>query len=253
MVSQQIRVGTAGWALPRASSAQFPALGSHLERYAQRLNLSEINSSFHRSHQRKTYERWARTTPRDFLFSLKLPRTLTHERLLEGAIDGPLEAFLEESAGLQEKRGPLLIQLPPRLAFESAVARSFFKTLRRRFKGWVALEPRHPSWFTAPASTLCRQLGVTRVAADPARVPDSAPASDWGGFVYHRLHGAPRVYYSAYQDDVLKRLSDQLAQQAETVPVFCVFDNTTLGHATENALWVRRRLAVAPLKASPPP
>ena len=57
------RIGTAGWSIPRQHAAAFPAGGSHLERYAQRFNAVEINSSFYRPHRRATYERWAASVP----------------------------------------------------------------------------------------------------------------------------------------------------------------------------------------------
>jgi uncharacterized protein YecE (DUF72 family) len=78
MTSQPpLRIGTAGWSVPSRYSGTIPAGGSHLERYARRLNAAEINSSFHRPHQRKTYERWACCTPANFRFSVKVPKTMT--------------------------------------------------------------------------------------------------------------------------------------------------------------------------------
>jgi uncharacterized protein YecE (DUF72 family) len=78
-------VGTAGWSLDRRYAAHFPGAGSHLQRYSGSFNAAEINSSFHRPHRRSTYERWAASVPEDFRFSVKLPKTITHERrLIEG-------------------------------------------------------------------------------------------------------------------------------------------------------------------------
>ena len=74
-----IRIGTAGWSIPRAAASEFSGIGSHLERYARVLPCAEINSSFHRPHALKVYERWAASTPPSFRFSVKLPRTITHE------------------------------------------------------------------------------------------------------------------------------------------------------------------------------
>src|SRR5581483_5485928 len=105
------RIGTAGWAVterPVAAEA-----GSHLERYARKLNAVEINSSFHRPHRTSTYARWAAATPADFRFAVKLPKAMTHERNLKdcGAL---LDRFMAEVAGLGEKLGVLLVQLPPK-------------------------------------------------------------------------------------------------------------------------------------------
>src|SRR6201990_2091516 len=97
-------IGTAGWSIPASYAADFPDKGTHLERYAARMNAVEINSSFYRPHQRKTYERWAAGVPEDFRFSVKLPRSITQEKRLRN-YDAPLSRFLEESAGLGGKLG----------------------------------------------------------------------------------------------------------------------------------------------------
>jgi uncharacterized protein YecE (DUF72 family) len=98
--------------------------GSHLERYARRLNVAEINSSFYRPHQRKTYERWAQSTPAGFRFSVKVQKAMTHEQGLAGC-GALLDGFAAEVAGLGGKLGVLLVQLPPKLAIEKR-GRSFF-------------------------------------------------------------------------------------------------------------------------------
>jgi uncharacterized protein YecE (DUF72 family) len=77
-----VRIGCAGWSLPRDSWPQFPDTGPHLQRYAKRFNAVEINSSFYRPHQPATYERWAAAVPAGFRFSVKLPKTITHEKRL---------------------------------------------------------------------------------------------------------------------------------------------------------------------------
>ena len=78
----RMRVGCAGWSLPRAVWPEFPAVGTHLQRYAQRLNAAEINSSFYRPHQPGAYARWAASVPDNFRFSVKLPKTITHQQRL---------------------------------------------------------------------------------------------------------------------------------------------------------------------------
>src|SRR5512140_3776207 len=113
-------VGTAGWTIPAAFRAAFPAGGSHLERYAQVLPCAEINSSFHRSHMQRTWERWARSVPSTFRFAVKAPKTITHESSLE-CTKNDLEAFLIQAVLLGSALGPILFQTPPKLAFDSVV------------------------------------------------------------------------------------------------------------------------------------
>ena len=111
MPTHEIRVGCAGWSIPRDHPALFPGDGPHLSRYSGRFPAVEINSSFYRPHRPATYARWASETPDGFAFSLKIPKEITHTRRLVG-IDDPLARFLDESSALGPKRGPLLVQLP---------------------------------------------------------------------------------------------------------------------------------------------
>jgi len=241
-----IRIGTAGWSVPRACAAAFAEEGTALERYAGRFSAAEINSSFHRPHRPETYARWAAAVPAGFRFSVKVPRTITHERRLVDAAE-PLDRFLGEIQPLGEKLGPLLVQLPPSLGFDPAVADAFFAGLRNRHAGPVGCEPRHATWFEDSADELLRRFGVARVAADPARVPQAAESGGCPDLVYHRLHGSPVIYRSAYDPAFLDALALRLLEQAQAgVEVWCIFDNTMLGAATANALALLERLAPEP-------
>ncbi len=152
-----IVIGTAGWSIPRVCAERFPIDGTHLQRYGQVLRGVEINSSFYRHHATETYARWAKQTPRAFRFAVKLPRLITHEQGLRAASQA-LQEFLGSVAGLGQRLGPLLVQLPPSLAFEGRVARGFFALLRQRHDGAVVCEPRHASWFGSTADRLADPL-----------------------------------------------------------------------------------------------
>lgn len=222
-------IGTAGWNIAAQYKSTFPDTGTQLEKYAARLNGVEINSSFYRPHQRKTYERWAASVPAAFRFSVKLPRTITHDRRLRDS-DDLLHRFLDEVSGLGSKLGVLLVQLPPSLAYDAATAKDFFAGLTQ-VDARIACEPRHASWFTAAADQALKRLGIARVAADPPRTPQGdAPGGDTS-FGYWRLHGSPRIYYSDYSAAVLKDMARKMRAHD-----WCIFDNTTAFHALGNAL-----------------
>ena len=136
-------VGCAGWALASKDGSSFPGEGTHLERYARVFPCVEINSSFYRSHQEKTYLRWADSVPEAFRFSVKMPRTITHELRLQKC-EVPLRAFLNEVAALGAKLGCILIQLPPSLALDVKTARGFFSLLRKHTPLPVATPDKTP-------------------------------------------------------------------------------------------------------------
>lgn len=229
-----IRVGTAGWATPRTVRDRFPAAGSGLGRYAGRFDCVEINTTFYRLHRASTYLGWAEGAPDGFRFAVKAPRTITHERRLAES-EGLLDAFLAEIRLLGEKLGPLLVQLPPSAALDPAVADGFFRGLRERFDGAVACEPRHPTWFDGEAQALLSAHRIARVAADPARVPAAAEPGGWPRLAYWRLHGSPRMYYSAYGEAFLTALAARL-RASDADETWCIFDNTTSGAAAADAL-----------------
>jgi uncharacterized protein YecE (DUF72 family) len=229
----ELRIGTAGWSIPRDIASEFPADGTSLQRYSARFNCAEINSSFHRPHRVSTWQRWRDTVPADFRFSVKLPRAITHDRRLVD-VAAPMHAFLDEVAHLQDRLAVLLIQLPPSLQFDPLVAGSFFGDLASRTSARLACEPRHSSWFEQEADALLVQHKIARVAADPARVPAAAVPGGWTGLRYWRLHGSPVMYRSSYQDRI-DGYVDQIAAAAE-VDCWCVFDNTASSVATGDAL-----------------
>jgi uncharacterized protein YecE (DUF72 family) len=240
-----VRIGCAGWALRKEYAAEFAAEGTHLTRYAGRFPAVEINSSFYKPHKPATYAKWAASVPDGFRFAVKVPKEATHTRRLVD-VEDVLDRFLTESVALGEKLGPLLVQLPPSLVFDADIAEAFFTALRGRFDGCVVLEPRHTTWFEGKAERLVTKFRVARVAADPSVVKDASEPGAWGGLAYYRLHGSPRVYHSAYDDEYLEALADELTKAARSADVWCIFDNTAEGAATSNALDILNLARVNP-------
>ena len=238
-------IGTAGWSIPAQEAARFGPGDSALQRYATRFGGVEVNSSFHRPHRRATWERWADNVPAAFRFAVKLPKVISHERRLVDCGE-PMARFLDEAGGLGEKLAILLLQLPPRLAFDPPVAKPFLAGLVAASPARVVCEPRHPSWFEPEPDALLNDLGIARVAADPALVPPAALPGGWRGLAYWRLHGSPRMYRSSYDDGRLDRYS-ALLREAELAgrAAWCMFDNTAGSAATGDALGVLARLPSA--------
>jgi uncharacterized protein YecE (DUF72 family) len=229
-----IFTGCAGWSLGREHSAAFTAEGTHLQRYAARLNCAEINSSFYRPHRQQTYQRWAARTPVGFRFSVKVPKLISHVQRLQ-ACDQALDEFVLQCSGLGDRLGCLLVQLPPSLAFDESVAEAFFISLRRCFPGPVVFEPRHESWTGAEA--LLVRYQIAQAAVDPSRISTDSTPLGWPGLKYWRLHGSPRIYYSPYELPRLERLAVELqTATAEGQSAWCIFDNTASGAALGNAL-----------------
>jgi uncharacterized protein YecE (DUF72 family) len=233
--SSRVRIGCAGWSIPTRHAALFQDGDSHLARYATRFDAVEINSSFYRSHSAKTYARWASSVPRGFRFSVKLPKTITHDMRLQGA-GNLLSQFAEEVTALGSRLGGVLVQLPPSLSFDARVAGTFFSMLRRRLPSAVACEPRHSSWFEPRVDAFWQRYDIARVATDPTRFAVAAQPGENGRWSYWRWHGSPRMYYDSYDEDRLQALAkSMMMQSSRTRPDWCIFDNTAAGHAVANA------------------
>ena len=236
-----IRIGTAGWSIPRDKADAFAPGGTALERYAACFSATEVNSSFHRPHRLSTWQRWHDSVPAGFRFSVKAPKAITHQRKLADCA-APLAEFLDQVGGLRDKLAVLLVQLPPKLDMDPGVVRPFFRDLGGRSTAAIACEPRHPSWFTPAADDLLEQLGVARVGADPAICEAAARPGEWTRLRYWRLHGSPIIYRSSYGDrigDYAAALENAAAAGGQA---WCIFDNTASSAALGDALALQDEL-----------
>lgn len=220
--------------MPKQFADDFPDEGSHLERYAQTLRGVEINSSFYRPHQAKTYRRWSEETPAEFQFAVKMTSQFTHDQRL-AVSRSELAEWLLPVSELGDKLGALLVQLPPSLDFDKKTAETFFANLRREFDGLVALEPRHVAWTKPSVLKLLDRYTITKVEADPERCPVPETEIRKKQARYLRLHGYPKMYKSDYSQEYLEAWAQEFAAHPSPKS-WIIFDNTTYGFATRNAV-----------------
>ncbi|MRI58933.1 MAG: DUF72 domain-containing protein [Epsilonproteobacteria bacterium] len=226
-----IYIGTAGWSIPKELREYFGEGSNLLQRYATRLNVTEINRTFYAMPRASTFQKWAAETPEEFRFTLKLPRLYTHFKKL-GTTQG-LEEFCSTISHLGAKLLAILVQLPPSLSYEQERAQAFFSTLTTLCTCAIACEPRHESWIEA--EELFQKLGIARVAADPPRFEIDKEPGGYEGFRYYRLHGSPKIYYSSYSEEFLQELAAKLRKDRASMQIV-IFDNTASGAAFSNAL-----------------
>lgn len=232
-----MRVGTAGWNIPAQFRSSFPEEGSHLTRYSQILNAVEINSTFYKFHQAKTFERWASETPEDFEFSIKLHQSFTHKCELKPKAK-ELKEFFSSVHHLGPKFKVLLLQFPGKMLFHEKCMARFYDLVRKNFDGYIVVEPRNETWLSKESRLLLREFNISKVIADPERCPSQLKSvHTYGGLAYYRLHGSPVIYRSSYSAAYLKKLKKELQGHKRG---WCIFDNTTFGSATENALFLMK-------------
>ncbi len=219
-----IRIGCAGWGLSSTVTSSFPGEGSHLE---------------------QTYAHWAESVPDSFRFSVKLPKSITHDARLADT-NALLDEFLHAAGQLGDKLGCWLAQLPPSLPFDHDLADAFFKALRARtLLRSPAKRARHASWFGTHTAALLKMHRISYVDADP--IPDDCEIRHRAdtSLVYVRLHGSPELYKSSYDYTYLDNVARTLHARAKKTPeVWCIFDNTAESYAQPNALHLLERLRV---------
>lgn len=226
-----IYVGTTSWDIPKIAAGAFPKEGEPLLRYADRLNAIEIDNSFYQDIPGSTYKEWAEKTPDHFRFSVKLHKRFTHECDLN--IDrADLIASVAEIMHLGPKLGALLIQLPAGQKFYVERMERFYSAIRSLYHGPLVLEPRNLTWMFRDSIRLMKKYRITKVIADPEKCPGELESE----LAYYRLHGSPDIYSSDYSHYYLDELVLEL--ENTTTDAWCIFDNTTFGYATLNALAV---------------
>jgi uncharacterized protein YecE (DUF72 family) len=238
-----VHIGTSGWSYEHWQGVLYPHGARPRERlgyYAARFRTVEVNSTYYRWPKDAIFASWRRRTPDDFLLTVKAPGLLTHvSRLFKP------ERWVERVAGglarLREKRGVLLAQLPPTLAFDYARLEYFLWRVPR----WVrlAVEFRHPSWHREEVFALLERRGAAYCVMSGARLPCVLRAT--APFVYARLHGPDpeHLYAGSYTDDDLRWWAARVREwEASGREVFLYFNNDGHGHAVRNAETLRRLL-----------
>ena len=247
----RLRFGTSGWSYEEWLGVFYrTASESKLAAYAKVFDTAEIDSSFYRAPAKGMVLGWLRYTPEDFVFTAKVPQTVTHDRRLDVAkkADEDVRAFCELMDPLNDaaKLGPLLLQLPPSLRFDPDTVQAFFEALPHRFK-W-AIEFRHRSWLVPEAYDLLRAHGVAYTIVDEPLLPPDVHVT--APFAYIRWHGRGKDpwYDYHYSEEELKEWVPKMREIAEASdPVYGFFNNHYHGYAPENGLQVLEMLgAITP-------
>jgi uncharacterized protein YecE (DUF72 family) len=186
-------IGTSGWQYRDWRGRFYPAdlaVRGWLEAYAGAFATVESNNAFYRLPERHTFEDWAARTPDDFVMAVKVSRFLTHvKRLAEP--DEPVERFVERTAGLGRKLGPVLLQLPPQLHADPDRLRAALDAFPARIR--VAVEFRHPSWFTDEIRSLLEGHGAALCLADRrGRRTPIWRTTDWTYVRFHEGRSRPK-------------------------------------------------------------
>jgi uncharacterized protein YecE (DUF72 family) len=179
-VSTQIRLGTSSFIADGWNGAFYPKgmkSAEYLRYYSSCFDTVEVDSTFYRCPTADAVNNWALKTPTGFVFSLKIPRTLTHERVLVEC-DEEFEEFVNTAQVLREKLGPMVFQFPffndsafsSHMQFVSRL-QAFFKKLPRASGCRFAVEIRNKYWLKPRLLDLLRQNNDALVLQDQSWMP----------------------------------------------------------------------------------
>jgi uncharacterized protein YecE (DUF72 family) len=227
-----VLIGTSGWQYSDWRDVLYPPgvpQRAWLQRYGEIFTTVENNNAFYRLPKRETFEAWRDNTPPGFVMAVKASRYLTHMKRLNEPAE-PVARLMAAAGGLGDKLGPVLLQLPPTLQAEpdrlDACLHEFPAGVR------VAVEPRHPTWWTDDVRRVLEHHGAALCWADRLGRPLTPlwRTTDW---LYLRLHEGPADPWPHYDDETLHAWTDRL-HGADDAYVY--FNNDPGGAAVRNAL-----------------
>jgi len=236
----EIRIGTSGFHYrhwigpfypPKTSTARM------LDYYVQHFDTLELNNSFYRLPSFEAFECWRDSTPRDFVFSVKASRFITHNKKLKDP-ENALHNLLPRAEHLGKKLGPVLFQLPPKWKVNDERLLALLEILPREHR--YAFEFRELSWMTPEICHILHKFNAAFCIYELAGY--HTPLEITADFSYVRLHGpATGKYQGSYSRQRLHKWARWIEQQAKRLrAIYVYFDNDQAGYAAQNALALRQ-------------
>jgi len=191
-------IGTSGWQYRHWRETFYPhglAQRQWLEFYGERFETVESNAAFYRLPEAATFAAWAERTPPGFVMAVKASRYLTHVLRLKEP-EQPIRLLVARARELGDKRGPILIQLPPTFPLNLDRLSSTLDAFPTEWR--VAVEFRHKSWFRDEARRILEERGAALCLAD--RWGPLTPiwrTTDWTYLRFHSGRARPLPCYGA--------------------------------------------------------
>jgi uncharacterized protein YecE (DUF72 family) len=241
-------IGTSGWSYDEWVGPFYRDERGMLRRYVEIFPTVEVNSTFYRYPTSRMVRGWYRASPPGFVFAVKLPKVITHDKWLrlEKGVKEDLERFLDVLRPLAEKLGPILIQLRPKFIFDRNLEdfERFLELLPKNYE-W-AVEFRHLSWMRDETWRLLRSHGVAYTIVDEPLLPPEVQVT--ADFAYIRWHGhGRRIWYDyEYGEEELERWVPKVRETERKVKrVYGYFNNHFSANAVKNAIEMLRLLGEA--------
>jgi len=225
-------LGTSGWSYADWEGSLYPEAlpsASRLAEYVKHFATVEIDSTFYGTPRRSAVEKWREIVPEGFLFAAKFPQEVTHEKNLVDT-RSEAETFVHTMQALEDRLGPLLLQLPPSFTVEGlGVLEDFLSTLPQGPR--YAVEVRHRSWLGSDLPALLREHGVALTLIDYPKMPRMEEATT--DFAYIRWLGNRREFPEGHTH-LKKNRDDDLTWWSDLVDRFLEEDRTVFAYANNH-------------------
>jgi uncharacterized protein YecE (DUF72 family) len=246
--NDNVFLGTSGWSYKEWEEVFYQKGEKRkLRAYSRVFKTVEIDSTFYRYPSKGTVMGWLRYSPSDFVFSAKLPKVITHDKKLglKGDVKADLDAYLELMRPLQlgGKLACLLIQLPPKYAYNPENLESFFELLDPLFR--YAVEFRNLWWMRDETWSLLEKYKVAYVIVDEPLLPPEVHLT--ADFAYFRWHGrgeSPWFDYRYSKDELEPWIPKVEEASGKVKKVVGYFNNHFHGYAPENCLYLIEKLGL---------
>jgi uncharacterized protein YecE (DUF72 family) len=180
--------------------------------YASQFNTLEINNTFYRFPELKLFENWYLKAPENFSFSVKVPRTITHYQQFKDTEQQLTDFYDLAKAGLKEKLGCILFQLPPQFQYSAEKLDMMIRQTNIFFQN--VIEFRHISWWRKDVMNILKEHNISFCGVSyPGLISDAIVNTP---FPYYRFHGVPKLYYSSYDHSFLDQVVQQIKQSEAT-------------------------------------
>lgn len=231
-----IRIGTSGWQYTDWRDVLYPRglpRRQWLERYTEWFSTVESNNAFYRLPSYEQFARWCERMPVGFQMAVKGSRFLTHVKRMRDPKE-PVERLMGAVAGLGERLGPILLQLPPTQQADldrlDRCLRCFPAHVR------VAVEPRHASWWVPETREMLTERGAALCWSDRLGRPQT-PLWRTAGWGYVRFHQGRAKPLPSYGDAALRSWLGRIeAAWDPAQDVYAYFNNDPGGAAVRNAV-----------------
>lgn len=234
MPRSQLRIGTSGFDYAHWDGRFYPddlPATRRLEFYARTFRAVELNVTFYRTPRARTFTAWRDTVPDDFRFAVKASRYLTHVRRLKEP-RAPVEYLMDRVGRLDDRLGPVLLQLPPDMRIELDRLDETLSAFGNKVR--VAVEPRHASWFTDALCVLLARHGAALCLAD--RRGPVIPIRRTASWLYVRFHEGRASPPSCYGVQAMRTWAGRLVDTwPRPASGYVFFNNDAHACAVDNA------------------